>query len=436
MTRKILTLPNWADFTESTIKLKLITIFFLGFSSGLPFLLLLSTLSVWLAESGVTKTKIGLFAWITISYTGKFLFAPIIDSMKIPFLFQYLGQRRSWMLLSQVLLAVSLLLLGHTDPSKNILLTVVAAFIVGFFSAIQDIVIEAYRIEILDKSKIGIGASIAVLGYRLGMLFSGAGAIYISAYFHSWTISYNVMAFCMLVGILTTLLATEPDYMYAHDKYTASDKWFFSIIVRPLKYLTINNQWKTIIIFILFYKFADTVLNVMSIPFLLEMGFSKVEIAHVAKTFGMVAMLCGGIIGGIYLGYNCLWRLLVLSTILQFLAACLFVEQAYVGYNLPLLFVTMGIENFTCGLAQVALMAYFSRLCSRPYTAVHYAILTSFASFVRVSFSMLAGWLADCFIWENFYSIVCLSCIFSMVILHCCNKHFSLYKEDASYSMS
>ena len=140
-------------------------------------------------------------------------------------------------------------------------------------------------------------------------------------------------------------------------------------------------------------------------------------------------MLCGGISGGIYFEYYGIWRLLVLATILQFLAGCLFVMQAQVGYNLPLLFVTMGVENFTCGLAQVALMIYFSRLCVRPYTAVHYAILTSFASFVRVGFSMFAGWLADHCIWESFYSIVCLSCILSMIMLYCCSKHFSLYKE-------
>jgi PAT family beta-lactamase induction signal transducer AmpG len=416
---------------------QLLTIFLFGFSSGLPFLLILSTFNIWLTEAGVSKTAIGIFTWVTISYTCKFILSPFVDNCKIPVLCQYLGQRRSWLLFAQIALILSLILLGHTRPSVNIWMTAIAAFMVGFFSAIQDIVIEAYRIEIVDSSKLGLGSSLSVLGYRLGMLISGAGAIYIAAYFNSWTVSYNVMACCMVVGVLTTLLAKEPNTFsacatYHPSKSALSKTRFFNIVIAPFKSFVVNTQWQIIIVFIICYKFADTVLNVMSMPFLIEIGFSKIEIANVAKTFGIITMICGGIIGGIFLKYCGLWRLLFFSVVLQFFAGGLFVNQAYIGHNVGWLFVTMGIENFTCGLAQIALMSYFSMLCRYSYTAVYYAILSSFASFTRINFSMLAGWLADRLMWEKFYLIVCFSCILTLIMLQCCTKHFSKHQEGVS----
>ena len=428
MAKRLAEVTMQTDYTKVALRYKLLTVFLLGFSSGLPFLLILSTFNVWLIESGVSKTEIGIFAWVTISYTCKFILSPFVDGIQIPIL-RYLGKRRSWLLFSQMSLLLALVFLGNTDPNEHIFITAIAAFIVGFFSAIQDIVIEAYRIEILDRSKIGLGASLSVLGYRGGMLCSGAGAIYIAAYFHSWSIAYTVMAFCMVVGIITTLFSKEPEILHKYKKVTLSKQWFFNIVVKPFKSFIIDIQWKTIIAFILCYKFADTVLNVMSMPFLIEIGFSKVEIAHVAKTFGITAMIFGGVIGAVLLEYYGLWKLLFLASILQFLAAIFFVKQAYIGYSISLLFITMGVENFTCGLAQVALLSYLSMLCKRPYTAVHYAILSSFASFARVNFSMVAGWLADSLVWERFYLIVCFSCVLSIIMLLNCTKHFEQYKK-------
>ena len=411
---------------------KLFTIFCLGFSSGLPFLLLLSTFSVWLTEAGMSKTQIGMFAWVTICYTGKFLLAPLVDNIRVPLLSALLGQRRSWMLLAQLALVVALFCLGQLEPRHDLLLLAVAAFFVGLFSALQDIVIEAYRIEILPPAQIGAGASVSVLGYRLGMLCSGAGAIYLAAYFDSWAMAYTGMAVCMLVGISTTLFASEPPSIAPLIQLKYSRNLWRNIFITPVAVWAKNQQWLTIILFILCYKFADTVLNVMSMPFLLEIGFNKIEIAHVAKSFGIIAMLCGGVIGGIFLRYYCLWRLLVLASVLQFFAASLFVLQAHIGYHLPLLFVTMGVENFTCGFAQVALISYLSLLCSPGYIAVHYALLTSFASFVRVNFSVMAGWLADNLLWSDFYSLVCVSCIFSMLMLRFCSLHFAAYKSEVT----
>lgn len=391
-------------------------IFLLGFSSGVPFLLILSTLSVWLAEAGISKTMIGLLAWVSVPYSIKFIWGAMVDHVKIPWLTTLLGLRRSWILLSQLWLWVFLIALGSTNPNENIWLTAVFAFLVGIGSAVQDIAVEAYRIEILPHQKIGVGASVSVLGYRFGMLCSGAGTIFLATYFNSWAVAYNSIAACMLVGILTTLFCEEPQCKRSPLKL---------IMWKSVKALVRKLDWQIIFPFILSYKVADTVLNVMSMPFLVEIGFNNLEIAYVAKTFGISSMILGGIIGGVLTTRYSIRQNLFTCVVLQVIASALFIVQAQLGHDLSFLFISMGVENFACGLSQVALIAYLSHLCPQHSTAMHYAILSSFASFVRVSFSMLAGWVADHFAWPQFYALVCVSCLPSLLLLVLCARHFS-----------
>ena len=380
-------------------------IFLLGFSSGLPFLLILSTLSVWLTESAVSKTEIGLMALVTVPYAFKFVWAPIIDNLPIPYLTAKMGQRRSWLLLSQLLLIISIVALGSSEPSANLMLTGALALIVGFCSANQDIVIEAFRIETLPVEKVGHGATAAVLGYRTGMLVSGAGTLAI-AHFFNWHFAYYLIAGCIGVGVFATITGNEPEI----TNKSAKNKI-------PLKLFLQQHNWLVIIPFIFCYKFSDTILQTMSLPFLIELGFSKLEIANVAKTFGITAMIIGGIVGGIILNYYNLHRCLLVCAIMQLIASLLFVLQAVVGHDLAALFLTMGMENLTSGMSQVALIAYLSRLCSQPNTAAHYAIVSSFASVSRVLVSMGAGWLADHVSWINFYQLVTIGCLPVMLIL-------------------
>lgn len=418
-------------------KFHLAAIFCLGFSSGLPFLLILSTLSIWLAESGVSKTQIGILAWVTIPYTLKFLWAPLIDKCGLPWLTKIFGQRRSWMLLAQVCLILSIVALGSSKPEAGILYTSICAFLVGLFSATQDIAVEAYRIEILSSKDCGLGASYSVLGYRFGMLCSGAGAIYLATYLGGWQQAYNAMALCMLVGVITTILidSTSIDVEsalnidYSKRLVSKSGDWLQDIVLIPIKTFISQRDWWIIIPFILSYKIVDTVLNVMSMPFLLEIGFNKLEIAQVAKTFGILAMITGGMVGGALLCKYSLRRILFLSLVLQALASCLFVLQAVIGNNLNMLFLTMGVENFSCGLGQVALITYLSKLCSQPHTAMHYAILSSFASLIRVNFSMLSGWVADHLAWQYFYTLVGIGCIPGIIILFGNGRHFKRFGE-------
>lgn len=391
-------------------------IFFLGFSSGVPFLLILSTLSTWLAEAGITKTMIGLLAWVSIPYSIKFIWGAMVDHVRIPWLSDLFGLRRSWILVSQLWVWVFLMALGSTNPHESIWLTAVFAFLIGIGSAIQDIAVEAYRIEILPQQKIGVGASVSVLGYRFGMLCSGAGTIFLAAYFKSWAIAYHCIAASMLIGIITTLFCAEPQRKRAPLKL---------MVWKAVKVFVRRLDWQIIFPFILSYKVADTVLNVMSMPFLVEIGFNNLEIAYVAKTFGISSMILGGVAGGLLATRFTMRQNLFTCVVLQFIASALFIMQAQLGHNLSFLFISMGVENFACGLSQVALISYLSHLCAQHSTAMHYAILSSFASFVRVSFSMLAGWVADHFAWSQFYAIVCVSCLPSLLLLILCARHFS-----------
>lgn len=392
-------------------------IFFFGFSSGIPFLLILSTLSVWLAETGVTKTMIGLLAWASIPYAFKFIWGSLVDHLKIPWLSDVLGMRRSWILLSQFGVAISLVALGSTNPATNLAATALFTFLVGCSSAIQDTAIEAYRIEILPPSKIGVGASCSVLGYRFGMLCSGGGTIFLATYFNSWSIAYNCLAACMLVGVVATLYSPEPIIKSSPMNLL---RW------ASVKELVNKLDWQIIFPFILSYKIADTVLNVMSMPFLVEIGFNNLEIASVAKTYGITAMILGGLIGGILSTRYSVRQNLFACVVLQIIASALFIIQAKLGHDLSFLFISMGVENFACGLSQVALISYLSHLCMqhRHSTATYYAILSSFASLVRVSLSTVAGLLADQFAWPQFYAFVCVSCLPCLLLIILGARHF------------
>lgn len=413
-------MTNWIETARLYREPRILSIFFLGFSSGLPFLLTLATLQVWLKEAGLTKTVIGLFAFVTIPYSLKFIWAPILEHLHIPYLSSWFGHRKSWMLVTQILVLCALILLGQTNPHHHIALTAAAAFLVAFCSATQDIIIEAYRVGVLPPQEIGVGAGASNLGYRLGMWVSGAGALYLAS-FLEWSTVYGLMAACMLVGIVTTLLTQNVD---APSVLRVTRKFFRTQLsqvlkqsVRTFKELHQTHQWGVILGVIMCYKLGDTFLNVMSMPFLLEIGFSKIEIAHIGKTFGITAMVFGGVVGGILLYRHALQQCLVIYICLQVVAAVLCALQAHVGNNIFLLIPTIGCENFTCGLGAAVFLTYLS-LVSRQHAPITcFAVLTSLASFCRVNFSYAAGWMADRIDWIHYYAFVGLAGMISLVLL-------------------
>lgn len=400
------------------------SIFLFGFSSGLPFLLTLSTLTIWLKESSINNTTIGFFVLVTIPYTFKFLWGPIVDNFKIPFLSRFLGQRRSWILIAQIGLIFMLVGLGTSNPEKNIYETAFWAFGIALCSSIQDVVIEAYRIEIVSESQRGPAAGATVLGWRIGLMTSGAGALFVAAAF-SWQFAYNLMAAAMLIGLFTTILSPSPPAQISlanpYSKLKMAEGFWetlYQTYAQPLKELWNAYDWRMVLGFILFYKVGDTILNVMNTPFLVELGFSKLEIANVAKFFGISAMIVGGFFGGLFLNRFGIFQSLIVCTILQLFSSLMFILQALAGYNLNVLILTVGVENFTCGFGATAFIAFISSLCYRPHTATHFAILSSCGSMIRIILSIAAGILADILSWPQFFALTagaCVPCFFLLI---------------------
>lgn len=391
---------TWTTSFLSFSNTRILAIFLFGFSSGLPFSLTLSTLSVWLKESGVSNTTIGFFVVVTLPYSFKFFLGPFVDQVPVPFLSSQLGQRRAWALMAQGGLVMTLLGLSQTQPESNVLWTALWALGVAICSTIQDISLEAYRIESVGEEKQGAAASAMTLGWRLGMMTSGVGTLFLAT-FVSWKTSYEMMALLMGVGILTTLLSPSPPQVNKsqNPSRNRSSTSYFA----PFKSLLSSLDWPRVLLFILFFKLGDTVLSVMSIPFLVEIGFAKLEIMHTTKIFGITAMIAGGILGGIYLSRFGLRASLVLATFLQCLASLLFVMQSFLGHNVSFFVFVVGVENISGGFCTAALLLYFSRFCRFPDTATHFAILSSFGSFVRVFLSIGAGILADYTPWFLFF---------------------------------
>lgn len=418
------------------INRNLVNIFFLGVSSGVPFFLILATLSIWLIESGLTKTQVGLFAWTTIPYSFKFFWSPFIDRFKIPFFCNFFGQRRGWLLLSQIFLIFSIIGLGTTNPGIDFKLTALFAFLVSLFSATQDIIIEAYRIEIMlsvDKNgfRLSLGSTISVLGYRLGMLVSSAGTLFFASIFNSWFIAYFLMSIFILLGVITTIFSFEPKIKNVLNINFNFFNFYFLFKKSFINFFKFDN-FKFVIIFILFYKFSDTMLNSMSVIFLIEIGFSKIEIVYVVKFLGFITMIFGSIIGGIFI-YRCiLWYWLIFCCFIQFFSSFLFFIQSFFGNSMLMLFFTIGFDNFVCGIGQVTLITCLSRLCNGENIGIQYSLLSSFLSFVRINFSFIGGFLADHLKWHLFFSFVCLICVINLffIIIFIFIKNSNFYKKS------
>lgn len=417
---------RWTEAAAVYRDKRILVILFLGFSSGLPLLLTFSTLSIWLKELGVSKTAIGLFALVGTPYTLKFLWAPLVDHLRVPFLTARLGPRRSWAILTQVALMAALIGLGASDPLEDLRLTAILALVVTFCSASQDIVIDAYRVEILEEDQYGAGAATIVFGYRVGMLTSGAGALYLAS-FMDWSAVYTVMGGLVTVGIATILLSPEPKRGGAPEPGTRpppgrsgwaeATAWMRTAVIDPFAEFMDRRDWVLILIFVIFYKLGDTLAGAMANPFYLELQFTKIEIANVSKLFGLAATLAGGFIGGVLVNRVGILRSLLICGVLQMLSNLMFAIQAVVGHSVPMLALTIGIENMTGGMGTAAFVAYLSGLCSVAYTATQYALLSALMSLPRTLLSASAGWLADHLDWVTFFLLTTVAALPGLLLL-------------------
>lgn len=383
---------------------KLLTMFLLGFSAGLPLLLVFTTLSAWLRDENIVRSTIGFFGWVTIFYGLKFLWAPLIDSIKLPLIHNILGKRRSWLLLTQISIGIFLYLLATISPNSESLITfAICALFVSFFSASQDIVVDAYRIEIAPVESQGILTAGYQFGYRVAILVSGAGALYI-ADSYTWEISYKVMSSLMLVGIITTLMSSEPsEHKFKIDK---SDNLIVAVFWAPIRdFFSRYKNAILILIFIGVYRLSDLSMAVMANPFYLDIGFTLSQIATVTKVFGIAMTLIGAFFGGIIVLRYGVKQPLFYGSIMIALTTLMFVIQSIFGNNMNLFVLTIALDNFTGGFAGTVFIAYLSSLTDPKYTATQYALFSSLMLVPGKFLSGFSGLIVDNFGYSELFLI-------------------------------
>jgi PAT family beta-lactamase induction signal transducer AmpG len=506
--------PSWLDTIASFRHPRVITMLFLGFSAGIPILLIFSSLGLWLREAGVERSAVTFFSWAALGYSFKFVWAPLVDKLPIPFLTQWLGRRRSWMMVSQISIMAAIIGMGMTNPlaSENSLtIMAIAAVLLGFSSATQDIVIDAYRIESADSDLQAMMSSTYIAGYRIGMLVAGAGALYLASYFGSekesysyvaWQSTYVIMSGVMLVGVITTLLISEPTRTRKDDvKYNASEylrflflffivvvafiatfyfsaesvksikvtltevfsnKHLASFLVETLRLASavmialgaaklivlsgvvqqrlVNETYiipikdffsryglrlaLLLLALIGLYRISDIVLGVISNVFYQDLGFTKIEIANVVKTFGLFMTIAGGFLGGLLSVRFGVMKILFLGAALSAATNLLFMLLAYVGHDITLLYIVISADNLSAGLASAAFIAFLSQLTNISFTAVQYAIFSSLMTLLPKILGGYSGSMVDSMGYPQFFMLTAILGIPVLVLILVAGKRF------------
>ena len=380
--------------------------FLMGFACGLPLLLTSTVLQAWMKKAGIDLTMIGLMALVGLPYTLKFIWAPLLDRFTLSFL----GRRRGWLLIAQIALVFSIAGLGFTNPALNPVIMVIAAVFVTFFSASQDIVVDAYRREDLADEELGLGSSFYINGYRVGMLLASGGGLILADHL-SFTMVYLIMAACMLPAIITTLLTPEPVIS------AGTPKNLREAIVEPLVEYFSRENAVLILTFILLYKLGDSMASAITTPFYLDIGFSMTEIGTIVKIFGFWATIAGSLIGGLLmlrLGIN---RSLWVFGLLQAISTAGFAILARIGHSLPALSGVIAFENLTGGMGTAAYAAFMGSITNKKFTATQYALLSSLMGVPRVLASAPTGFLAKHMGWENFFVLCVFIALPGMLLL-------------------
>ncbi|NBB93969.1 MAG: MFS transporter [Gammaproteobacteria bacterium] len=400
----------WAVYTRPTVLRMLL----LGFSAGLPFLLVFSTLTAWLRDEGVSRTAIGFFAWIGITYSIKVFWSPVVDRVRLPVLTRAFGQRRGWMLLAQVGIMAGLAGMALTDPVADLTWVALLALLVAFAAATQDITIDAFRIESDSDEFQAALAATYVLGYRMAILATGAGALYIADY-ASWTLAYLCMSALTLVGIFAALISPEPTSPerldIEHDplvqRYRERSRlrgrlqdagaWIAGAVVAPLVDFFRRNGWLALPVLALIglFKVSDLSMAAMANPLYLDLGFTLSEIATVTKIFGIAMTITGGLLGGVLVARFGILPMLLASAIIVAVTNLLFAWLATIGPQLWALFMTIGADNLANGLSATVFIAWLSSLVSRRYTATQYALFSSFMTLPGKLLGGPSGWIVD-----------------------------------------
>lgn len=418
---------SYADALAVYLKPRVLIVLLLGFSSGLPLALSGSTLAVWLTESSIDLGTIGLFSLVGLPYTFKFLWAPLIDALDVPLLSRALGRRRGWLVFTQLLLFCTIVFLAFCDPLRSLPLIVFGAVLVATASATQDIVVDAFRVESLETSEQGAGMAGYVAAYRIGMLASGAGVLVLVALLERlgvardavWMWGYIAAAFGMGIGIVATLLATEPDAPPQVVDHTHSPlKRLAETATGAFGEFLTRDAAVAILLFVVLYKFCDAFAGALTAAFVINIGFDKATYAAVVKGVGLAAALIGGFAGGSLVRAVSLSTSLWIGGIVQMLSNLTFAWLAMVGTSVPALTVTIIVENFTGAIGTVIFVAYLSALCgNRAHTATQYALLTALSAVGRTTLASGSGFIAEYSGWVSFFVITALSAIPSLFLL-------------------
>lgn len=389
---------------------RVIAIFFLGFAAGLPLLLVFSTLSAWLRDMEIARSTIGFFGWVGITYSVKVFWAPIVDRVSLTWLTTWLGQRRSWMLLAQLMIALGLFCMSAINPNEQLVLLALVAVGVAFSSATQDIALDAYRIEAAVPEYQGAMSASYIFGYRVALLIAGAGAFFIAEDW-SWSLAYLCMSLCMIVGVITVLVIDEPQLinreisLSSGSYWQRSMHWFKQAVIAPfVDFFQRNGRFAiTVLCLIAIYRLSDITMGIMANPFYLDLGFSKGDIATIGKVYGFVMTLVGAFIGGLMVVRYGLFRPLIAGAVLVALTNVLFAKLALVGADISWLTIVISADNVSGGFANSAFIAYLSSLTNRAYTATQYALFSSLMTLPGKFISGFSGIIVDASSYFHFF---------------------------------
>ncbi len=416
--------PSWLDTLKVYLEPASLRMLSLGFSAGLPLLLVFGTLSFWLREAGIDRSTIGHLSWVGLAYGFKWVWSPLVDRMPIPLLTHWLGRRRSWLLLAQSVIVAALVVMAMTDPKQALSPVVWCALALAFASATQDIALDAFRIESAPSDKQAALAATYQTGYRLAMIWAGAGALWIAARAEvpagvvngaiaavapyqsaAWQTAYLVMAASMLPGALTVLLSPEPAKREIPPAKKATE-WLRSAMVEPFSEFIGRYRWHAVLILALIatYRISDVVMGIMANPFYVDMGFTKDEVAAVTKVFGVVMTLVGAFVGGVMALRMGVMRVMMLGAALSAGTNLLFAWLASQGHDLQALIIVVSADNLASGIASAGFIAYLSSLTNINYSATQYALFSSMMLLLPKFVAGFSGEYVDHFGYSSFFT--------------------------------
>ncbi len=404
---------SWGKDLRVYLEWPSVSMFFLGFSAGLPLLLVLGTLGFWLREAGIDRSTIGYLSWVALFYAGKWLWAPLVDRVPILFLTKRLGRRRSWLLVAQAIIIFGLIGMATTDPKQNLEPIVWFALLVAFGSATQDIALDAFRIESAKAQYQAALAASYQTGYRLAMIWAGAGALWLAAraetttgiyLAEAWQFAYLCMALSISVGVVTTLLSPEPQAVLL-PKARSTGQWLQQTLIEPFADFISRYRWQAFLILglIAIYRISDVVMGIMANPFYVDMGYTKDEVAAVTKVFGVIMTLVGAFLGGLLTMRFGVMRVLLLGGILSAASNLLFAWLSTRGHDLNGLVWVISADNLSSGIASAAFIAYLSSLTNVQYSATQYALFSSMMLLLPKWLAGFSGVYVDTFGYEHFF---------------------------------